>query len=124
MVLEQRVQLVAPKHAQHDGRERLDRMLHLTQDRALQTDKIARQQVVEDLAPAVLERLETEGPTGQQGEELLVARALRKDRAAGFDHQFAPLETRNEGQLLRGEIAEMRLGPERTDLAGDALDDG
>jgi hypothetical protein len=64
-------------------------MLHLVVDRALQADEIRRHGVVEDLPPAVGQRLVAERPARQDGVEVGAVGALHQDAGAGFDVELA-----------------------------------
>ncbi|MNT50171.1 hypothetical protein D3C72_1870750 [compost metagenome] len=65
MLLEQVEQAASLEDTERDRRQRLDGMLHLGHDRALQADHVAGHDIVEDLPAAVLEDLVAEPPTFQ-----------------------------------------------------------
>src|SRR5262249_34803150 len=56
-------QFGAGEYAQHQRRERLDGVLHLVHQSALQAYHICGQRIIENLPPAVVEHLIAKGPT-------------------------------------------------------------
>ena len=82
-------------------------MLHFADDRALQPDEIARQQVVEDLPAPIFERLVAKRPAREQRKELCAVRPFREDHRAGISRQFAALEGVDELQLIGRERTEV-----------------
>ena len=120
MVAEQLGQPVALEHAQHRRRQRLDRMLHRPDHRALQPDEVARQAVIENLPPSVFQRLEAEGPAAEQGEELRAMGAFGQDHRAGLGHQLAALEAGDETQFFRREGPELGHCTQGALLAGNS----
>jgi hypothetical protein len=103
--------------AERHRRQRLHRMLHFPHHRALKTDEIAGHDIVEDLPPAVLQRLVTESPALQNGVKMGAVRAFHQDDGAAFHRKFPRLETRDEIQFGRGKIPEMRQVAQGTLLA-------
>ncbi len=80
------------------------RILH----RALEADHVAGEQVVNDLATAVLQRLEPEDDALQERVEMRAHRALREHLPALADIDFALLEAQHELDLGRGQGTEPR----------------
>ena len=101
-------------------RKRLDRVLHFPDHRTLETDEVAGKDVVEDLAPAVGQRLVAEGPPREQGEHLRAVAALAENQRSCFRDQLTALEAVNEPQLIRREWPEERHDAQRTALARHA----
>jgi len=101
-------QLAAREYAQHQRRQRLDRVLHLAHQRALQADHVGRQRVVEDLPAAIVQHFVAEGPAAQHGIEMLAADALAQEAGAGIDVQLVDLELLDEIQFFGGERAQRR----------------
>src|SRR3977135_305004 len=79
MLVVERHQLVALENAKGDRRKRLDRVLHLAHDGALEADQIAGQDIVQYLPAPILEHLVAETPTGQDGEKMCAVRTFNKD---------------------------------------------
>src|SRR5437588_10643178 len=96
-------QFLARKDAQQYVRQRLDRMLHLVEDRRLEAEKIAGQRVIEDLPSAVRQHLVPERPARQNGVQIYAAAPLRHDGRARIGRQLRRFEAADEPQLLRGE---------------------
>ncbi len=120
MVAEQLVQPIALEDAEHQGRQRLDRMLHLPDHRSLQANQVTGQEIVENLPPPVIKHLEAEGPAREQCKEMGAVSALRENDRAGLGRHLAGLEARNEFQLAGGKVTKGRQGAQRALLAGHA----
>src|SRR5579862_1249368 len=111
-------QLAARKDAQRQRRQRLNRMLHLVHESALQADHIARQRVIENLPATVIEHLVAEGPAVQHGVEIFTARTFAQKARPRIDPQLVNLEGLDECKFVGGELAQARPLAQRTLLAG------
>src|SRR5665213_924924 len=106
-------QLGARKHAQHQRRERLDRVLHLAHQRALQADHVGWQGVIENLPAAVVQHLVTECPAAEHRIKMLAAGALAQEACTGVDAQFVGFELLYERQLLGRKFTQSLAPPQR-----------
>ena len=74
----------------------------------LESDQIAGQQEIQDLAAAVRQRFETEGPAGIKGVELRAVFAGANDLGAGWQRKVLTLHVGNGAEFV------VRDGPEQT----------
>src|SRR5665213_3342173 len=111
------VKLGARKHAERQWRQRLDRVLHLAHQRALQADHVGGQRVIENLAATVIEHLVTERPAAQHRVEIFAVRAFAQEARAGIDAQLVDLELLHKVEFILVEFAQAGALAQRTLLA-------
>ena len=114
-------QRIAAELAQQRRRERFDAVGADLAHLLLNADEVARQQEVQDLAPAVAQGLVPERPAREEGVQRRVALAFGDHRFAGPEPCQALLETLDEGDLRIGVRREERVRAQRTVLAGDVV---
>src|SRR5262249_46381485 len=109
------------EYAQHQWRQRLDRMLHLLHQRALQADHVRGKRIVEDLPASVVEHLVAEGPAAEHSIKLLAARSFTQEARARLDTKLVDLEFLYEGQFFAAEFTQAGAWPKRTLFARSDL---
>lgn len=113
MLLENLPDVLALEHAQPHRREGGDRMVHLSHDRGLQPDQIARQHEVQDLRPAILGALGTVSPARQNGIKVGRTRPFVQHERASLDVEFPALEAGDEFHLFLQAFSKERQRSQR-----------
>src|SRR4029450_8866351 len=110
-------QFAAREHAEDQGRERLNRVLHLVHERTLQTQHIGRQSVVENLPAPIVEHLVAKGPAAQDRIEIFAARAFAQKTRSGLNPKFVHVELFYECKCFSRELAQRWPPAQRTLIA-------
>jgi len=109
---------VALEHAERDIGQRLHAVRRGVAHLLLHADEVARQQEVQDLAPAIAERFVAKRPAAQRRVERRVGLAFVDDAAVGLHHDLFALERFDQRHFGRRVFVEQRQRTQRAGLAG------
>ncbi len=86
-------------------------------------DEVSGQEIIEDLAAPVLQRLVAEAPAAEHGEQVGAVATLHQHGGALVDRKLPALETGYEGKLGRFEVPEHGKSLSGHDSQGMRLDE-
>ena len=93
------------KNAQNDRRERFNRMLHFTHQRALQADHVSRERVIQNLTTTVIEDLVPKSPSFKDGVQMLTTSTFAEKACARLDAELIDFERLDKLQFFSRKFA-------------------